>query len=68
MKTIVKVIFKIVLLIVGLFLFLLVLVLPELIIKGMEWLAIYIGEPMTWILYIGAIVLFVKLCNYISTK
>jgi hypothetical protein len=64
MKTIVKVIFRIVLLIVGLFLFLLVLVLPELVIEGMDWLAIYIGEPTTWLLFIGAIVLFVKLCNY----
>lgn len=61
---VVKVIFRIVLLIVGLFLFLLVLVLPELVIEGMEWLAIYIGEPTTWLLFIGAIVLFIKLCKY----
>jgi hypothetical protein len=64
MKTTIKVIFSAVLLIIGLCLFLLVLVLPELIINGMDWLAIYIGEPMTWLLFIGAIILFVKLCNY----
>lgn len=39
-----------------------ILVLPELIVKGLNWLAIYIGEPMTWILFIGSSVLFIKWC------
>ena len=68
METIVELLFYTVMTVVVLFAVLFILVLPELIMKGMDWLAIYIGEPMTWILYIGAIVLFVKLCNYISTK
>lgn len=64
METIVKLLFYTVMTAVVLFAVLFILVLPELIMKGMDWLAIYIGEPMTWILYIGAIVLFVKLCNH----
>ena len=68
METIVKLLFYTVMTAVVLFAVLFILVLPELIMRGMEWLAIYIGEPTTWFLLIGAIVLFVKLCNYISTK
>lgn len=64
MKTIVELLFYAVMTVVVLFAVLFILVLPELIMKGMDWLAIYIGEPMTWILFIGSIVLFVKLCNH----
>lgn len=64
MKTIVELLFYTVMTVVVLFAVLFILVLPELIMKGMDWLAIYIGEPMTWILFIGSIVLFVKLCHY----
>lgn len=64
MKTIVELLFYTVMTVVVLFAVLFILVLPELIMKGMDWLAIYIGEPMTWILFIGSIVLFVKLCNH----
>ena len=68
MKTIFELLCYAVMTVVVLCSVLFILVLPELIMRGMEWLAIYIGEPTTWFLLIGAIVLFVKLCNYISTK
>lgn len=64
METIVELLFYTVMTVVVLFAVLFILILPELIMKGMDWLAIYIGEPMTWILFIGSIVLFVKLCNH----
>lgn len=68
MRIIVKFLFYTVITVVALFVVLFILVLPELIIKGMDWLAIYIGKLMTWILFIGAIVLFIKLCNYYGNK
>lgn len=62
MKIIFELLCYAVMTVVVLFAVLFILVLPELIIKGMDWLAIYIGEPMTWILFIGSVVLFIKWC------
>lgn len=28
----------------------------------LDWIAGYIGSPMTWILFIGSVVLFIKWC------
>lgn len=49
---------SIILTIVVLFGMALMLAMPDI----LNWIAGYIGEPMTWILFIGSVVLFIKWC------